>query len=154
MLHWRLHLRKDLDMSNVQKYLTTILFLTTVIWGCSAPLPVPFQLVDSSNKVQFGTLFPDTQQIQVMVNGHLFNGFFIVAGGGAVSQTLSGRRYLPSESVTTYSSNSARAHLTADNGQQLNCEFLYELRRAIGECRSPAGVVFQLTADDNVSKSK
>jgi hypothetical protein len=48
-----------------------------------------------------------------------------------------------------YSSNSARAHLTADDGQQLSCEFVFESRRAIGECRSPAGAVFQLIADEN-----
>lgn len=117
--------------------------------GCAAPLPVPFQLVDAASRVQRGTLFPDSQRISVTVDGQVFNGFYIVASGAAVSQNLGGRRFFPGDMLTTFSSNSARAHLTADNGQSLSCEFLIESRRAIGECRSPAGAVFQLVADGN-----
>lgn len=115
--------------------------------GCAAPLPVPFQLVDAASKVQRGAIFPDSQRIEVTVDGHVFNGFYIVASGSAVSHALTGRRLFPNDTLTTFSSNSARAHLTADNGQRLSCEFLLESRLAIGECRSPAGAVFQLIAD-------
>lgn len=141
-------------MTKVQKNLIITLFVVVVAGGCAAPIPVPFQLVDSSSRVQSGTLYPDSQRIEVTVDGHLFNGFFIIASGSAISQTVSGRRFLPSDTVTSYSSNSARAHLTSDNGQQLNCEFLYERRRAVGECRSPSGAIYQLSADDNVSNTR
>ncbi len=139
-------------MTKALKTWMTCLFVVIVASGCSAPLPLPFQLLDSESRVQWGTLFPDSQRIEVMIDGHLFKGFYIVASGTAVSQTMAGRRYFPSDTVTTYSSNSARAHLTADDGRQLNCEFLFESRRAIGECRTPAGAVFQLIADENPSK--
>lgn len=141
-------------MVKALKTLMTCLFVAVVAGGCVAPQPVPFQLVDSQSRVQWGTLFPDSHRIEVMIDGHAFNGFYIIAGGDAISQTLSGRRFFPSETITTYSSNSARAHMTSDNGQQLSCEFLFESRRAIGECRSPAGAVFQLIANENPSKIK
>lgn len=130
------------------------LFVAILLGGCAAPQPVPFQLVDPLSKVQLGTLYPDAQRIEVMVDGHLLSGFFIVESGSAISQTVSGRRHLPSDTITSYYSNSARAHLASDDGQQLNCEFLYEARRAIGECKSPAGTVFQLDADDRFSTNK
>jgi hypothetical protein len=141
-------------MNESLKTLMVCLVVASGIGGCVAPTPVPFQLVDSESKVQWGTLFPDSQRIEVTVDGHLFNGFYIVAGGEAVSQTTTGRRFYPGNTVTTYSSNSVRAHLTADNGQQLSCEFLFELRHAIGECRSASGAIFQLIADENNSKTK
>ena len=120
-----------------------------LVAGCAATPPVPFQLVDSASRVQSGSIFPDSQRIEVMVDGYLFSGFYIVASGAAVSQTLAGRRFFSRDTVTTFSSNSARAHLTADNGQRLSCDFLFESRRALGECRSPSGAVFQLIAGGN-----
>jgi len=141
-------------MLNLIKKSSITLFLAIVAGGCAAPLPVPFQLVDSLSRVQLGTLYPDAQRIEVIVDGHLFSGFYIVESGSAISQTVSGRRHLPYSTITNYFTNSARAHLTSDNGQQLNCEFLYEARRAIGECRTPSGIVFQLDADDRFSKDK
>lgn len=141
-------------MTTVKKHMIAILCVVVLAAGCAASLPVPFQLVDSSSRVQSGTLYLDSQRIEVTVDGHLFSGFFIVANGSAISQTVSGRRLLPSDTITSYSSNSARAHLTSDDGQQLNCEFLYEVRRAVGECRSPSGAIFQLSADDNFSKTR
>lgn len=122
----------------------TVLFLAA---GCAAPQPVPFQLIDSESRVQKGTIFPDTQRIEVTVEGQLYKGFYIVATGMAHSETFGGWRSYPRETVTIYSSNSVRAHLISDKGQRLSCEFLIEAQRAIGECRSPAGAVFQLTAD-------
>ncbi len=115
--------------------------------GCATSPPVPFQLIDSASRIQPGNIFPDVHRLEVMLDEHLFTGFYIVATGTAISQTLTGRRFIPRDTVTTVFSNSARAHLTADNGQQLNCEFLFEGRRALGECRTPAGATYQLTAD-------
>jgi hypothetical protein len=115
--------------------------------GCAAPQPVPFQLVDAATRIQRGLIFTDSQRIEATVDDRLFSGFYIVATGSAFSQSLMGRRFWPRETVTTFSSNSARAQLTAAGGQQLSCEFLFEDRRALGECRTPAGAVFQLIAD-------
>lgn len=117
--------------------------------GCATPQPLPFQLVDSASKAQRGTLFLDSQRIEVAIDGHLFSGFYIIASGAAVSHVMGGRWFFPSDTVTTFSSNSARAHLTANNGQRLSCDFLIDSRRAVGECRTPAGAVFQLIADGN-----
>ena len=118
-----------------------------VVSGCVSLPPVPFQLVDSESKIQRGTIFQDGQRIEVTIDGQLFTGFYLFASGAAISQSMSGRHFYPGDIVTNYYSNSARAHLTSDNGQQLNCEFLFESKRAIGQCRTPAGVVFQLSAD-------
>ena len=136
-------------MTKVLRTLLASLLVILIAGGCAAPLPMPFQLVDSASRVQRGTIFPDSQRIEVTVDEHLFTGFYIVANGAAVSHSLGGRRFFPSDTVTTFSLNSARAQLTADNGQRLSCEFLFESRRALGECRSPAGAVFQLIADGN-----
>lgn len=122
--------------------------------GCAAQAPIPLQLVDAGSNIQRGVLSPDSQRIEVTIDGHVFSGFYLVASGAAVSHFFPARRYFPGETVTTYYSNSARAHLTADNGQHLNCEFLFERRRALGECRSPAGAVSQLIAEDAPVESK
>ncbi|MBI4985649.1 MAG: hypothetical protein HZC24_10010 [Rhodocyclales bacterium] len=123
------------------------LSLLLLAGGCAAPQPVPFQLVDAASKVYRGTLFPDGQRVEVIIDGQVFSGFYIVASGAAVSQTPAGRRPFPRDTVTTFSSNSARAQLKAGDGRRLGCEFLFESRRALGECRTPGGAVFQLIAD-------
>jgi Protein of unknown function (DUF938) len=118
--------------------------LGIMVVGCAAPRPLPFQLADSGSRIHQGTIFTGSQRIEVTVDGHLYSGFYIVASGSAVSQSLPGWRFIPRDTETTFFSNEARAHLTADNGQQLNCQFLIESGHAVGECRSPAGAVFQL----------
>jgi hypothetical protein len=138
-------------MKNTFMTLMICLFVAVVAAGCSAPLPVPFQLVDSESRIQQGTIFQNSQRIEVTIDGHLFSGFYIVASGAAISQTTAGRRFFPVDTVTNFSTNSARAHLSSENGQQLNCEFLFESRRAIGECRTPSGAIFQLNADESPS---
>lgn len=117
--------------------------------GCATPQPLSFQLVDSSSKVQRGNIFPDSERIEVTIDGVTFGGFYITASGTAVSHSTTVRRSFPNNTVTTFSSNSARAHLTAENGQLMSCEFLLESRRALGECRTPAGKIYQLVADGN-----
>jgi len=132
--------------------LTTIcscLLVVAVATGCAAPKPVPFQLVDSESRVQKGMLFPGRQLIEAMVDGQLYKGFYIFANGEAYSETFGGWRSFPRDTQTTFTSNSARAQLVSDKGQRLSCEFLFESRRAIGECHSPSGAVFQLIADGN-----
>lgn len=134
------------------RHLTTLsacMLVLVLAGGCATPQPLPFQLVDSASKAQRGTLFLDSQRIEVTIDGHVFSGFYIIASGAAVSHVMGGRWFFPIDTVMTFSTNSARAHLTADNGQRLSCDFLLESRRAVGECRSPAGAVFQLIADGN-----
>jgi len=126
---------------------TLMTCLIVTLMGCAAPMPIPFNLLDPESRIQRGTIFPADQRIEVTVDGQTFSGFYILATGEAFSQTTSGRRSFPSNTETTYYTNSARAHLTSDKGQQLSCKFLIESKRAVGECRSPAGAVFQLFSD-------
>ncbi len=128
----------------------TFLAVALVATGCASH-PVPFQLVDASSKVQKGTIFPDGQRIEITLDGHLFSGYYIFASGAAISQGNYGRHFFPGDTITNYYSNSARAHLTSDNEKHLNCEFLFEGRRAIGQCSTPSGATFQLNADDSIS---
>ncbi|MBI3523140.1 MAG: hypothetical protein HY066_01215 [Betaproteobacteria bacterium] len=123
--------------------------LPVLLAGCAAPLPVPFQLVDASSNILRGTLFPDNQRIEANIDGHQYSGFYITAGGNVISHTMPGRWFYPSDTITTYSSNSARAYLVSDDGKRLSCEFLLESRHAVGECRSAAGAKYQLVADGN-----
>lgn len=125
------------------------LLVVAVSTGCAAPKPVPFQLVDSASRVQKGMLLPGKQLIEATVDGQLYKGFYIFANGEAYSETFGGWRSFPRDTQTTFTSNSARAQLVSDKGQRLSCEFLFESRRAIGECHSPSGEVFQLIADGN-----
>lgn len=136
-------------MGKHSKILTTHLSALILAAGCAASMPVPFQLVDPASVVQRGTLYPDSERIEVTLDGQVYSGFFIIASGSAVSHATSGRRFFPSDTFTTFSSNSARALLTASDGKRLSCEFLLESKRALGECRTPAGVVYQLSADGN-----
>lgn len=130
-------------------FLNASLIALLLAGGCATPQPLPFRLVDAASKVQNGTFFPDTQRIEVTLDGRRYAGFYLVATSVAYSQSLSGWRFFPHDTVTTVASNSARAHLVAEDSRQLNCEFLIEARRALGECRTPAGTVYQLVADGN-----
>lgn len=114
--------------------------------GCATPQPVPFQLIDSSSLIQTGTIFPDGQRMEAMIDGQLYKGFYIVGSQVAYSETFGGR-LTPRDTVTTSTSNTVRAHLASDKGLQLDCEFLFEGKRAIGECKSPTGKAYQLSAD-------
>jgi len=136
-------------MKNHLKAISASLFVVALVAACAAPQPIPFQLVGSAPAVQRGTIFPDKQQIEVMIEGQQYKGFYLVASGSAFSESYGGWRHGPYQSVTTYASNSARAHLSTDKGERLSCEFLFEGRQAIGECRTPAGAVYQMTANGN-----
>jgi hypothetical protein len=134
-------------MKNSLKTILVLLLLPILAAGCAAPQPVPFQLIDSESRVQKGTIFPDRQGIEVTVEGQSYKGFYLISTGMAHSETFGGWRGFPHNTITTYSTNSVRAQLSSEKGQRLNCEFLFEGNRAIGECRTPAGAVFQLVAE-------
>ena len=121
--------------------------LALVMAGCAAPQPMPFQLVDPAAKVHRGTLFPETRGIEVVVNGRKYSGFYIVASGFAFSHPMPMGPFFAPDTITTYSSNQARAHLTAEGGRRLSCHFLVDGPRAVGECRTPEGAVYQLVAE-------
>ena len=121
--------------------------LALALAGCAAPQPLPFQLVDPASKVHRGTLFPQTGRIEVVVDGQMYSGIYIVATGFAISHPMLWGPYFFHDTVTTYTSNSARAHLTAEGGRRLSCEFLIDGPRAVGECRSPEGTVYQMVAE-------
>lgn len=115
--------------------------------ACAAPQPLPFRLIDPAAKVHHGTLFPAKQGIEAMVNGHRYSGFYIVASGVGISRPVAFGPFLAHDAVTTYTSNAARAHLTAEGAPPLNCEFLFDGPRAVGECRAPDGTKYQLVAE-------
>lgn len=77
-----------------------------------------------------------------------YGGFCIVATGVAFSRPMMVGPFFPYDTVTTYTSNQARAHLTAEGGPPLNCQFLFDGPRAVGECRTPEGAVYQLVAEE------
>lgn len=116
--------------------------------GCAAPQPVPFNLIGATSKIQHGALFPNSRRIEATIEGQAFTGFYIVETGTAVSESLGPWRFHPHDTLTTFSTNSARAQLRSENNQHLNCEFLFEGRRAIGKCQTPSGETYQLVADE------
>jgi hypothetical protein len=121
--------------------------LALALAGCAAPQPMPFQLVDPAAKVHRGTLFPETRGIEAVIDGRKYSGFYIVASGMAISHPMPMGPYFYPDTVTTYSSNEVRAHLTAEGGRRLACHFFVDGPRAAGECRSPEGTVYQLVAE-------
>jgi hypothetical protein len=134
-------------VDNRVKAMSLGLCAVVLVAGCAASQPVPFQLVDPASAVQKGVIYPDGRRIEVTIDGALYKGFYLVASGVTHTETSGGFRYGPRHSMSVYFSNSARAKLTSDKGQHLICEFLFEDRRAIGECRTPSGVTYQLSTE-------
>jgi hypothetical protein len=122
------------------------LIAMTAVWalsGCAPLPPVPFDLVDK-DQVSHGSFFPADRRLEVLIGDKHFEGFYIVASGTVLSQGWWPRRGFPNDTTTTFSSNSARATLSAGDDERLSCEFLLEGARAIGECRSTSGKSYQL----------
>lgn len=116
--------------------------------GCAAAPPVPFQIIDDKAVAYTGTYQTSNQQMDIRIAGQSFHGFYIVASGTNVSitQSASARRFRSYETVTNVSSNSARALLTASGGERITCNFLFEDRRAVGDCKSSTGRHYQFIA--------
>lgn len=126
--------------------------------ACAAPQPVPFDLVDRNNTAHRGVFDSYDQSMRVRIGDKEYRGFYITETGVANTSGFSigigswgryGGAYgaFPYDRHTTYSNNTARAHLKSADGEQLNCQFVFEYRRAVGECRSPQGETYQLVAD-------
>ncbi len=124
------------------------LAVVTVLAGCAAPHPLPFQLVDPAARMHRGTLYPDSQHIEVEVDGVRYSGFYLLASGIGFSQPVFITPWYPGDRITTYTTNQARAHLTSTDGKNLSCEFLIDGPRAAGECRTPEGRIFQMVAQE------
>lgn len=137
-------IQREIEVNRV-KAISLSLCVAALVTGCAASQPVPFQLIDPASAVQKGTIFPARQRIEVTIDGQRYKGFYLMANGSAYSESLGGLH--ARQSMTTYFSNTARAQLTSEKGQHLSCEFLFEGRRAIGACKTPAGVEYQLSAE-------
>jgi hypothetical protein len=122
--------------------------LPLLLVGCAAPLPVPFELIDQQSVAHEGSFHVDDQRMEATIDGKRFQGFYVVATGTAVvtTDTLSSRRFRSYQSVSSVSSNSARAVLTSADGERITCEFLFADQKAVGDCRSSTGRTFQLVA--------
>lgn len=97
--------------------------------------------------MQRGTLFAETRGIEAVIDGRKYSGFYIVATGIGISHPIMIGPYFAADTITTYTSNQARAHLIAEGGPPLNCQFLFDGPRVVGECRTPEGTVYQLVAE-------
>ena len=142
------------------------LVATLAMAGCAtAPQPLPFDLVGKGNVVHRGLFKPADGSIDVRINNKVYTGFYVTSVSTARSTTMgfglgygSYGRYgygaygaYPSETWTTVSNNSGKAFLQSADGDKLNCDFMYEGRRLLGECRSPDnGVVYQMVANEAV----
>ena len=92
--------------------------LALALAGCAAPQPLPFQLVDPASKVHRGTLFPQTGRIEVVVDGQMYSGIYIVATGFAISHPMLWGPYFFPATVTPplafTSSTASRIPLSVD----------------------------------------
>lgn len=139
-----------------------------VLAGCAtAPQPLPFDLVGKGNTVHRGLFKPADGSIDVRINNKVYTGFYVTSVSTARSTTMGwgvgyggygrygyGGAYgaYPSETWTTVSNNSGKAFLQSGDGDKLNCDFMYEGRRLLGECRSLDGsVVYQMVANEAVT---
>jgi hypothetical protein len=122
--------------------------LSLLLASCAAPPPLPFDLVDQKAGIHHGTFQVQDQHMDAMIGGKHFEGFYLIETGTAVVTTnsLFARRPRTFQSITTVSSNAARAVLTSADGERITCEFLLEGQQAIGDCRSSTGRTFQLMA--------
>ncbi len=126
----------------------TLLAMTVGLAGCASAPPVPFSLVDESNNRHVGTFFQDSERVTAQVAGKTFHGYYMVASG-SVTTTSVWPRWLggTGDSYATTRSNSARAYLSADDGEKLSCEFLFEPPRSLGVCKSSKGGIYQLVGE-------
>jgi hypothetical protein len=122
-----------------------LVLFAAILAGCAPLPPVPFELVDRNQTWQ-GTFYPSEQRLEAVVSGKTYRGFYIIASGTAYAQPMWPRRLFPNDTIVTFTSNAARATMSADDGERLFCEFNIEGGRAVGECKSPGGQSYQLVA--------
>ena len=133
----------------------------------TTPQPLPFDLVGKGNTVHRGLFKPADSSVEVRINNKVYTGFYVTSVSTARSSTIgfgvgygSYGRYggygmagaYPSETWTTVSNNTGKVYLQSADGDKLNCDFMYQGRRLLGECRSPDnGTVYQMVANEVVA---
>lgn len=142
--------------------------LALLLLGACAttPQPLPFDLVGKGTVAHRGLFKPADGSIEARINGKVYTGFYVTSVSTARSSSIGvGMGYgrygyrgygaygaFPQETWTTISNNSGKAYLQSADGDKLNCEFIYEGRRLLGECRSPdSGAVYQMVANQAVA---
>ena len=141
--------------------------VTALLAGCATtPQPLPFDLVGKGTAVHRGLFRPADGSVDVRINNKVYTGFYVTSVSTARSSSIGfGVGYggygrygygmygaYPQETWTTVSNNSGKAYLQSADGDKLNCDFMYEGRRLLGECRSPdTGAVYQMVANQAVS---
>jgi hypothetical protein len=147
--------------------LTVPLAAVVLLAGCATtPQPLPFDLVGKGATVHRGLFRPADGSVDVRVNNKVYTGFYVTSVSTARSSSVGfGVGYggygrygygmygaYPQETWTTISNNSGKAFLQSADGDKLNCDFMYEGRRLLGECRSPdTGAVYQMVANQAVT---
>jgi hypothetical protein len=128
---------------------TLLLPLFAILAGCAAPAPIPFQLIDNQ-RTYTGSFKPGDQSIDILIGDKPFHGFYVVARGTTVTtvETPFARRFRSYQTITSSTSNSARALLTAADGEKITCAFLFEDKRAVGDCKSSKGTIYQFVASE------
>lgn len=135
--------------------------LALLLAACATPPPPrPFSLIDKSNVVHRGVFKPADGSMEVRINNKVYTGFYVTSTSTAHSTEVGfgafggfGRRgygafgAFPSETYTVVSNNSGKAYLQSADGDRLNCDFMFEGPRLLGECRSPQGTVYQMVAN-------
>jgi hypothetical protein len=139
-----------------------------ILAGCATtPQPLPFDLLGKGNTVYRGLFKPADSSIEVRINNKVYTGFYVTSTTTARSSTIgmgvgygSYGRYggygmfgaYPSETWTTINNNTGKAYLQNSDGDKLNCDFMFEGRRLLGECRSAeSGATYQMVANQAVT---
>lgn len=96
--------------------------------------------------VHKGWFHPEMHTMEVDIGDTHYQGHYIIATSTAVFQGLWLRRGFPNDTVTTINSNSAKAVMNSPDGKHLFCDFLFEARRVLGECKSAANLTYRLVS--------
>ena len=85
--------------------------------------------------------------MEVTIGDSYYRGVYIVATSVTTLDTWPRfYRGFPRDTTAVVSGNTAKAHLTSDSNEHLNCEFVFQARHVVGECKTPQGQVYQLVA--------
>lgn len=130
----------------------------------TTPQPLPFNLIDKGNVVHRGLFKPADGSMEVRVGDKVYTGFYVTSTSTARSTEVGVGAFggfgrygygaygaFPSERYTVINNNSGKAYLQSADGDRLTCDFMFEGRRLLGECRSPQGAVYQMVANQAVS---
>lgn len=157
----------DLTMQ-IARFPMALLALLFLGACATTPQPLPFDLVGKGTTAHRGLFKPADGSIEARINGKVYTGFYVTSVSTARSTSVGvgmgygrygyrgyGYGAFPSETWTTISNNSGKAYLQSADGDKLNCDFIFEGRRLLGECRSPDnGAVYQMVANQAVADSQ